>query len=182
MNAAIDNAIWHQMTLVPMTLHEPKSHNASHVNYLILGNAKVPFMQPSELCDADTGTNGINDQESHVAPHFNCRDLWNAMLALLILFTLYDGGGRGVTWLKDACCITFPLSLTKENSDAIYGDVSIMWYWSKWLHVRPKTVASYDTNASGNCVIWPKKPCYKFDCLDLKNLMVTLRMLIASWC
>ena len=59
MNNAIDSAIWDQVTLVPMTLHEPESHSVPHFNCLSHGNVMVPFMLPSTSCDADTCTSGI---------------------------------------------------------------------------------------------------------------------------
>ena len=43
------------------------------------------------------------------------------------------------------------------------------------------TSVSYDANVSGNYVTWLKSHViYNFDCLGLKSVMVTLRMLITS--
>ena len=76
MNAALDNAILHQVALVPMASHE---------------------------------------QESHNAPHVNCLHLKTALMLLMMLLTLCDAGANDVMWLKETCCISFQLSLPKEN-------------------------------------------------------------------
>ena len=38
-----------------------------------------------------------HDQESHVVPHFNCFDLRNAKVLLMMLLTLCDAGANGIT-------------------------------------------------------------------------------------
>ena len=63
----------------------------------------------------------------------------------------------------------------------IYNAVCILWHWSwfLWYYVTPTPIASY--HASGNCVSWQKSHVTSnFDCLDLSNAMVTLRMLTVS--
>ena len=83
------------------------------------------------------------------------------MVPLLMLLALYDAAANGVTWPKETCCMTFQLSLPKENNNTIYDAVDIMWHWnwSQSHYVTPTTKVSYDANASANCVTWPEKPC-----------------------
>ena len=55
------------------------------------------------------------------------------------------------------------------------------WYWSQWHNVTQTPMAAYDSNASGYCVTWPESHVTSnFECFDLKNIFVTLRILIAS--
>ena len=57
MNGAIDSAICHQMTLVPLTSHDQRSHIASHFDCIDLRNAMVLLMMLLALCDA--GASGV---------------------------------------------------------------------------------------------------------------------------
>ena len=59
MNGVINNAIWYQVTLVPMVSHDQKSHITPYCDCLDLGNAMVSLIMPSASCDADTSTSYI---------------------------------------------------------------------------------------------------------------------------
>ena len=82
---------------------------------------------------------------------------------------IVDAVAYGVRWQKETCYISFYLSLPKENSAAIYDAVGIMWhwYWSQWHHVTPTPVAIVSHDQKSHFTS-------NFDCLDLRNEMVTL--------
>ena len=91
------------------------------------------------------------DLKIHVAWHFTCLSLRNAMVSLLMLLALCDAGANVVKWPKETHSISFQLSLPKEDSDAIYDDVDIIWHWY-WspLHCMmptPVAVVSHDQKA-----------------------------------
>ena len=67
-----------------------------------------------------------HDQKCHIAPHFNFLDLRNAVVPLMMLLALCDAGANSVTSPKEACCISFQLSLPKENCGATYDAGCIM--------------------------------------------------------
>ena len=126
MNDAIDNAIFHQVTLMPITLHDPKVilhllsivlpwevqwfNSCGHQHHMMLTLAPM----------------ASQDQESHVACHFKWFDLRNATVPLLIVLTLCDTGANGVTWLKETCYILF---------HCLYLRKTVMHLWCCWHHV-----------------------------------------------
>ena len=76
----------------------------------------------------------------------------------MMLLVLCDAGASGVTWPKEACCISFQLPLPKKNSDAIYYIYNIVCimqhsYWFLWYLVTPTPMESYDAKANGNHVM-----------------------------
>ena len=93
----------------------------------------------------------LHDQEGQVAPHFNCLDLWNAMVPLMMLLALCDGEANGGLWIKEIMLhvIYFVFHYGKQWCNL----------WCCWYHVTliliPMT--SYDTNTSDIYVTWPEK-------------------------
>ena len=105
--------------------------------------------------------------ESHIAPHFNCLDLRNALIPLMTLLSSCDTntGANGVTWQKlchwwycfhcmtpmlvlmaswpkRSCCTSFWLSWPGKCSGSIDSAISIMWcwHWHQWHHVTKKVM------------------------------------------
>ena len=114
---------WHSMilTLVPVVSHDEKGHFAIHFNYLELRNAVMPLTMLFVLYDADASAGGVtwyqqqcqwypvmltlasimsHDQQIIVAPCFDCLDLWNAIVPLMMVLVSPDAsvGTSGVTW------------------------------------------------------------------------------------
>ena len=67
-----------------------------------------------------------HNQKHHVAPHFNCLDLRNTMVPLMMPLILCDSGGNGVRLPKETWYISFQLSFPKETNDAIYDAIGII--------------------------------------------------------
>ena len=103
---------------------------------------------------------------------------WHLMTKKVILLLLWSENAMvPLIMLLELC------PLPKENNDAIYDPVGIMWHWkwSQWHNVTPTLMASHYANASGNCVIRPKNHITSnFDCLNLSKIMVTMRVVTAS--
>ena len=57
-----------------------------------------------------------HDQESHVALHFNCCDLRNAMVVLMMLLVLFSAGANGVTCMLSSNDFFLFLSLNTLTS------------------------------------------------------------------
>ena len=51
----------------------------------------------------------LHNQERNVEPHFNCLEVRNAMVPLMMLLELCDAGENGVTGPRETCCISFQL-------------------------------------------------------------------------
>ena len=123
---------WHHVTpaSVPMG-HWPKSDIAPHINHLDLKNAVAPLMVLSTSNDADTNAVASHDtkatgigwyqcwyqwhhttKKSHVAPHFNCLDLRNAMAILMILLAQWDNWCQCLWYqmTKKSCYTSFNCS------------------------------------------------------------------------
>ena len=170
MNDAIENAIWHQVTLVSMTLHDPQSHIAPHFNCLQQGSAMVLFLLPSASYDTDTETNGIT------WPRKSC----------FIPFQLSSQG--------NICCWRQWFYMTKRHVTYHFSCLYLMETVMPFMML----LASCDTDPNPNGILchqhqwhhWcqcnlqlchmTKRPCYIFFCLDLRKVMVTFRILIAS--
>ena len=157
MNGAIGDAIMNQVTLVPMALHDKKCHNAPHFIVLIWEIQEFHWWCHQHYVMLTLAPMASHDRESPITPQFNCLDLRNAMMPFIMVFALYAVGANDVTWPKETYAYHFTC-LPKENSDVIYGAISIIWcwYWSQWHHLTPTPLTTNDANASGKCVTWPK--------------------------
>ena len=56
------------------------------------------------------------------------------------------------------------------------------WHWCQQHHVTPTSVALHDASGNGNYVTDPKSHvALNFDCLDIRNIVVPLTKLMASY-
>ena len=80
--------------------------------------------------------------KSHVAPHFDCLQLRNSLVAFMMPSTSCDDNtnANGITWWKMPCCISFQLPWPKKFGAAIYDAVSIMWHWCQWPDMKKKDI------------------------------------------
>ena len=108
----------------------------------------------------------LHDQKGHVAPHFSCVKLRNAVVPLMILLVSCNSNASTsrTKWLK--------------YHIASYFDC---------LDVRSAMVpfliplASYDADISANGITWPKSHvAHHFDCLHLINAVVPFTVPLAS--
>ena len=138
-------------------------------------------------------------RKSHVAPNFNCHDLRNAVVPLMILSEWCDFSNNGVTWPIKSCLGSSQLSWPKKCSCAICDILGIMWF--QWHHMTKVILhlilvglmsgmqwchgwhlASHDAHADTNGISWTKRPAAPhFSCLDLRNAVVLLRMPLVSF-
>ena len=68
-------------------------------------NAKGPLTNRLALHDANSGTNGVSDQKSHAAHHYDWHDLRNVMVPMMIPLVSCDTdvNTSGITWPKKSC-------------------------------------------------------------------------------
>ena len=105
---------------------------------LVIGlrHAVVPLIMPFASYDTDTNTNGIMWPKCHIAPHFSCLNLMNAIA---------DTIGNMWHWCqchwcqitKKSCCIWFLLSWPTKFNGATENTIGITWCqcWSQWCHM-----------------------------------------------
>ena len=86
----------------------------------------------------------LQDQKSHVVPHFEHLDIWEVMVVLTMQSALCDpdAGANGVTWSKNIVAVHF------DNLDLRSAVVSLT-----------KLFESCDSDASANGIIWPRILC-----------------------
>ena len=119
------------LKLVPIVSDDQKSHIAPYPDHLRLAKATVPLVIPLALHDA--GASGIIWPKCHVAPHFNCLYLRNAVVSFMMLSASCGASARpgGVTWpkwhiaphfdclhLKDVVSLAMLLALCTTNVSA----------------------------------------------------------------
>ena len=171
MNGVIGNAIgircywyqWHHITAKVI---------APHFSCLDLGNAVVPLMMPSTWCDADMY------QRHHMTK--------KVLLHLISIACPKKCNGAidtvGIMW-----CWSQWFHMTKR--DMLY--IILFVFTCSWYHATlimilmalcdTKTSCIIWSNTSGNCVTWPKNHVSSnFVCFNLRNVMVTLRMLTTA--
>ena len=118
------------------------------------------MMLPTALlasCSANTSANGVNGQTSHVAPHFNCHNLRNTMVPLMLLLEACetDVSANGLKFQKSHVGPHFNC-LNIRNA---LVPLTILLV----LHARAGT----------NSSTWPKgHVAPHFQNLDLRNAMV----------
>ena len=114
------------------------------------------------------GVSGVShDQKGHVAPHFNCLDLRNSVVSLIMLMVLHDQKvmlhliliifSYGMQWCYWRCC----------QHHMMLIPVPVAWHDQK-SHIAPhfchlgvrKTMiplASSEPNSGTNGITWPRK-------------------------
>ena len=123
----------------------------------------------------------LHDQRSHVALHFNCLDLWNAVVSWMSAPCDDDASTSGITWPTKSWC------MTKECSGVIddAGANGITWpkksccisFWLSWPKKYNGAIDDGDSSVSG--ITWPK--CHvasHFDNPDLRNAVGPLMMVM----
>ena len=137
-----------------------------------------PFILPSALCDKQMAS---HDQEGHVGYHFHylkkcsgaivdtfgmwCWSQWCHMTKRDVVHIIFS-----CLYLKKTV-MPFMMLLASCNTDT--DPSGIMWHQHQWYHLMPMLVAVMSHGEKSHVTS-------NFDCLDLGNVMVTLRMLIAS--
>ena len=119
-----------------------------------------------------------HDQDSCASPHFNCLDLRNVMVQLMLL-PIWDSGASGFSDQKDLLpfnCLylrntVMPFMMCLVSCDSDTNPSGIMWH--QWHHLMLKSVAGVSHDQKSHVTS-------NFDCLDLRNVMEMLRMLTAS--
>ena len=87
MNGSTDNTIWHQITLVLLALHDPK---------VILHLISIVLPCKMHHVALTLAHMASHNQECHAVPLFNCLDLRNLVVPLLMLLAV----GRGCHMTK----------------------------------------------------------------------------------
>ena len=140
-NAGPKSVMWHQHR--HKWCHMTKDSHATPCFYhLILTNVVVPLTMPLASWDADIGTNGIIWPLSPVVPHFDCPDLTNAIVLLVILAASHDVTANAVTKPIQPCCTLFWSSWPNTCDGTIDNNVSIIWCWHshQWCHMIKKVM------------------------------------------
>ena len=121
----------------------------------------------------------LHDWESHVTPHFNCLYLGNTLVLLMMLLALCvaRASDQKRHFAYPFSCLflrktRMPFMMLLALCDTDTDPNGLMWHQHQWYHIMPMPVA---------IVSWGKKShvTSNFDCLDLRNVMETLRMLTA---
>ena len=146
--------------------------------------------------------NRSHDQKGNVSPHFNHLDPRNAVVPLMLLLASHESNASttGITWPKKSGYTSFQLSWPKKCNGTTDNTVGITWdqhqcqwttvmshliliiltqgeqcyhWWHHWYHVAlmQTQMTSYDQKSH----VTPH-----FSCLNLRNAMVLLMMLLAS--
>ena len=103
--------------------------------------------------------------KSHVAPHFNCLDLRNAIVPLIMIFASCDHWFQfqGHQMTKMSCCTSFQLPWLMECNGAIENTVGFTWM----------SLASCSADVGANSII------RQTIMLHLISIALTWRM---QWC
>ena len=120
---------WYHMISLPVWLvsYGQKCHIGLQIDHLDLRNVMVPLVIFAASHDTDTNDNGItchqwnylmlmpmpsHDQNLHIASHFCCLNLRNAMVPLIMLLASSetDASAKWHQMTKKSNCISFGLS------------------------------------------------------------------------
>ena len=120
-------------------------------------------LTPLASHDPDTDMNDVTWSKKFIGPHFNCLDLRDVIVALMIMWVSHGtvASVNGSTWTKTSCCNSFQSSYHNECN----GGMSL--------------VACY-TDTSANASMWLKMLCCRCSHLGLMNSVVLLTMTLAS--
>ena len=113
--------------------------------------------------NANAITNGVTSPKSHVAPHFNCLDVRNAMLPLTTLLTSF-GANTGANGVSAQKAIWHLILIITDLRNAVVPLMTPLHH----VMLMPTLMASYDQRSN----VAPH-----FSCLNLRNAMVLLMML-----
>ena len=139
---------------------------------------------PLVSCDADASINGVTWPKGHVAPHFSCLDVRNAMLPLMMQSASCDT--NDIILPKVSCGTSFWSAWCKEYNDAIHADDGandITWpnkscitsFWSTWKFECSCTIDDASDGACGGTL--PKMSWYmSFWLFYVWNIMAPVMM------
>ena len=164
------------LMLAPMISHDQKSHFAPHFDYLHLKNTMVSLTLPSTSCDTRasdvTGiANCITWWKSHTAHHFDHLNLRNVMVPFTMLSVSHQCQCHQLL-LMQWYHMTIKVMLHLISVVLTWGKWWCHW-WCCWNHVTlmPVPMASNDQSHAAP----------HFNCLDLRNAMVPLKMLSIAY-
>ena len=132
---------WYHVLLMPMELHDQKSHIVPHFNHLDVRDAMMPLMVPSGSPDANASANGITWPKRSCCTSFHHLDLGNVIVPEASCDAY--ASANDITWQRKSCYTSFQLS-GQRNSVVLLTMLS----------------ASHDARAGASGVIIPKMLCW----------------------
>ena len=113
--------------IMPLASHVQKSH--LQLILIILTFEMQMDNWQCHLASVDTSANVTPWPQSHIVPYFDCLDLGDTVVPLMMSSALCDAdtGFNGTKWPRMSCCIKFQLSWPKVCNSAINDASSITW-------------------------------------------------------